>query len=320
MPSAAAMRGALLLLFAALLWGLGFYAQRVSIESTPPLLACAWRFLVAMPLAVGVIALRRRRGVPIPWRAGIVLGVLLYVAFALQTTAMLYTPVSRVALITGLYAVLTPLLQPLFGLRRPNLLQLVAVATAMLGTALLCGVTVDDPTLRVPPNVGDALTLIMAFVAAVLVLFIARFAGRDDALALNAVQILTMGICAVVCAPLVEGLPHALPDARTWASLLYLAVASTFIAFQCQLVGQRDVSPAAAGVLMLVETPIGVIAAVLLLDEQMQAAQWMGAALAVVAVVVAVAAEPPSADPQIGSEAAQANAAEPPAPPPAARS
>jgi hypothetical protein len=71
---------------------------------------------------------------------------------------------------------------------------------------------------------------------------------------------------------------------------------------------------------MLVETPIGVVAAVLLLDEQMQAAQWMGAVLAVVAVVVAVAAEAPANDPQGDGEAAQANTAEPLAARPEARS
>jgi drug/metabolite transporter (DMT)-like permease len=42
---------------------------------------------------------------------------------------------------------------------------------------------------------------------------------------------------------------------------------------------------------MLLETPIGVIAAVVILKEHMAGFQWIGAGLAVVAVVIAVFAE-----------------------------
>jgi len=290
-PQRSPLRGSALLLGAALCWGLGFYAQRVSLSTLPPLWATSARFILALPLAVLVLALRRRAGVRIPWRAGVLCGVVVAVAFALQTVAMLYTPVSRVALITGLYGVLTPLLQPLFGLRRPSGLQLGAVLVATAGTTLLCGALSDPQAPAVPPNVGDALTLAMAVVSASYVLFLARLGSATDALALNSVQVLAMTATSLVIAPLFEGWPARVPDAATWASVAYLAIASTFVAFLLQMLGQRHVSPSAAAVLMLLETPIGVGAAVLLLDEHMDAAQWAGAVLAVAAVLAAILAE-----------------------------
>lgn len=285
------LRGSAFLLGAALCWGLGFYAQRLSLTTLPPLWATSARFVLAVPLALVVLSRRRRAGRPIPWRAGVVCGVVVAFAFALQTIAMLHTPVSRVALITGLYGVLTPLLQPLFGLKRPTALQLLAVAIATAGTTLLCGVLSDARAQTTPPNVGDALTLVMAIVSAFYVLFLARIATDVDPLALNAVQVLAMSACSIVVAPIFEGWPARLPDAVTWASVTYLAIASTFVAFLLQMLGQRHVSPSTAAVLMLLETPIGVGAAVLLLGERMTPPQWAGGALAIVAVLLAIAAE-----------------------------
>jgi drug/metabolite transporter (DMT)-like permease len=285
------LRGSAFLLGAALCWGLGFYAQRLSLTSLSPLWATSARFVIAVPLAVAVVVHRRRAGVRIPWRAGVICGVVVAFAFALQTIAMLHTPVSRVALITGLYGVLTPLLQPFFGLKRPTALQLLAVGVATAGTTLLCGVLSDAQAQTTPPNVGDALTLVMAVVSAFYVLFLARMGAGVDALALNGVQVLAMSACSVVVAPIFEGWPAHAPDAVTWASVTYLAIASTFVAFLLQMLGQRHVSPSAAAVLMLLETPIGVGAAVLFLGERMSGLQWVGAGLAVIAVVIAVLAE-----------------------------
>lgn len=288
------MMGSSFLLSAAVLWGVGFYAQRVSVEETTPLWAVALRFGLAVPLALGAWAWRRAQGIRIPWRAGAVLGVLLYLVFALQTVALVHTSVSRVALITALYSVFVPVLQPLFGLPRPRLLQLVAVGIGLLSLVLLCGVIGDQASLATPPNVGDFYTLIMAVIAAVLVLLIAHFAPREDTIALNAVQIMTMATCAFVIAPLLEGPPPTHIGTPTFFSLVYLAVASTFLAFWFQMLGQRHVSPSTASILMMVETPIGVVAAVVILHEAMADFQWAGAFLALVAVAVAVAAEKPA--------------------------
>jgi drug/metabolite transporter (DMT)-like permease len=279
------------LLAAAWCWGFGFYAQRVSVEEVSPLWAVALRFAMAVPLALAALAWRRRAGARIPWRIGALLGVLLYVIFAFQTVALIHTPVARVALITGLYAVFTPLLQPAFGLPRPKPLQLLAVGVALVGLVLFCGVVGDERALSVPPNIGDLYTLVMAVISAVMVLLIGRAAPREDPVALNTVQILVMAAVAVVAAPLLEGQPPGALSDRTLASLLYLAVASTFLAFLFQMLGQRHVSPSTASVLMLLETPIGVVAAVVILDERMAGFQWLGAVLALVAVVCAVFAE-----------------------------
>jgi drug/metabolite transporter (DMT)-like permease len=288
--------GTALLLLAAVFWGFGFYAQRVSISQLSPLLAIAVRFSLTLPVSIGALVWCRRRGTRLPWRAGVVMGALWYLGFALQTEALLHTPVTRVALLTGLYAVFTPLLQPAFGLGRPTFVQGIAAFIALLGTLLLCGVVGDSAALSTPANIGDALTIVMAVLSAVCVLVVGRVAPHEDPVALNAIQILVMAVVSVVVAPVLEPesistLQHLDWSSETVLSLLYLAVFSTICAFLLQLLGQRHLSPTPATIVMLLETPIGVLAAVALLHEAMAGWQWAGAALAVAAVVLAVAGE-----------------------------
>jgi drug/metabolite transporter (DMT)-like permease len=288
--------GTALLLLAAVFWGFGFYAQRISISQMSPLLAMAVRFSLTAPISIAALVWCRRRGTRVPWRAGIVMGALLYLGFALQTEALLYTPVTRVALLTGLYAVFTPLLQPAFGLGRPTMVQGVAAVIALLGTLLLCGVVGDSAAFSTPPNLGDALTIGMAAVSAVCVLVVGRVAPHEDPVALNAIQILVMAVLSVVVAPVLEAntirtLHELVWTSETVLSLLYLAAFSTIAAFGLQLLGQRHLSPTPATIVMLLETPIGVLAAVALLNEAMGGWQWVGAGLALLAVVLAVAGE-----------------------------
>jgi drug/metabolite transporter (DMT)-like permease len=283
--------GGSFLLVAAALWGVGFYAQRLSLAVLPPLTATALRFALALPVIVVSLFWSRRRGA-LPWAPGLVLGGLMYVVFALQAVALLHTPVTRVALLTGLYAVFTPLLQPLFGLRRPAPMQVVAAGCACLATALLCGAFGDAEALSAEANLGDALTLAVAVLSALCVLVIARVAPGHDPVALNGVQILVTALLALFVAPLFEPLTPltSLPMA-TWWSLLYLALFSTIVAFLLQLLGQRQLSPTPATTIMLLESPIAVVAAVLLLGEVMAGLQWLGAGLAVFAVALALFGE-----------------------------
>ena len=77
----------------------------------------------------------------------------------------------------------------------------------------------------------------------------------------------------------------------TWISFVYLAVFSTVVAFTCQLFGQRHASAPTAAVIMLLETPVGVIGAVIAFDEVMSWSQWAGALVLLAGVSLSLWAE-----------------------------
>lgn len=272
---ASAPRGLLPLVTASLIWGTAFLPQAITVRSFDGLWACALRFGLALPFALLLSRGRLRTGLPLP--VALAFGVLLYGAFLAQTEALRHTSVARVSLITGLYAVLTPMLAPLLGMRRPARLQMVGALVAFAG---LWGLTGTGGAETPPWNLGDLLTLLHAGIAALHILLVGRYAHQADSHALNAVQIACVAGLAWPTAWAL-GAPPAFGELQgvTLASFLYLALFSSVIAFALQLHGQRQASPSLCAVLFLLESPIGVALAALILHEAMRPAQWLGAAV-----------------------------------------
>ena len=285
-------------MMAALVWGVAFVPQRFTIDAMTPIWAVVVRFGLAAPLAIAVAGKRLKHPGTAP-RHAVLLGALLFVAMTLQTMALVHAPVARVALITGLYAVFVPLLAPLFGEPRPTRMHWLGAALAFAGVVGLTNILGDKDATSVPLNIGDVYVLLHALLSAVQMILVGKLARRADPYALNAVQLTTIVLLAVPTAFLLEGAPP------TWASLAphgltlalsfaFLAVFSTVIAFTAQIVGQRHASASTSSVIMLLETPIGVVAAMVLLHESMTLAQWCGAAVLLAGIVVSLRGERPA--------------------------
>lgn len=78
-----------------------------------------------------------------------------------------------------------------------------------------------------------------------------------------------------------------LPDGRELGLLVYLGVGCSALAFALSAYGLRHLSAVQNGVFTLLELPVGIIAATLLLSEQMQGEQSIGGVLVLVGVVLA---------------------------------
>jgi drug/metabolite transporter (DMT)-like permease len=296
--------GAGLLFGAAVVWGFAFVPQKHTVLELPPLTATALRFCLAAPLAILLAnhrllsALRPARP-PGPrqgsdggsprggrqLRRALVLGVLLFLAYALQTAGLVQAPVVRVSLITGMYAVLVPLFAPFVGHARPGGAHWLGALLAFGGLLGLVGVIGDKDVLSVPLNMGDVYTLLHAAIGALQVLLVGKLARDADPYAVNAVQLTVVMLLAVPAALIFEGPPDlALLHGTTIAAFLYLALFSTVVAFLLQIVGQRHTSAPTAAVIMLLEVPIGVLAALVFLDERMGWSQWLGAFVLILGV------------------------------------
>ncbi|HEY4221396.1 MAG TPA: DMT family transporter [Myxococcota bacterium] len=284
--------GALLLLAAAIVWGFAFVPQKMTVVGLPPMTATALRFLIAAPLAFA-LANKRVQQPGVSVGAAVLLGFILFAIYSLQTAGLVYAPVARVSLITGMYAVFVPLFAPLFGHARPTLLHWAGVLLATAGLLALTGVVGGTgDLLAVPLNKGDLFVLAHAIISAFQVLLVGKLAQKADPRALNAIQLGTVIALALPVALVVDGVPSlASISTTTWLSFGYLAVFSTVLAFTCQIVGQRYTSPPTAAVIMLLETPLGVIGALLFLKEQMAPLQWLGAAVLLSGVCVSLYAE-----------------------------
>ena len=275
------------LLLAAAIWGFGFVATAKTLESLHPLWSNAARFAVAAPL--GLLLFRHRIVLDrAHLTAAAAASVLLAATFTFQTWGLAHTTVARSSLITGLYAIFTPLVAPLFRAPAPRVLHVVGAVVAVAGLWLLSGGW-DDAAQGF--NLGDALTLGCALVSAAHIHVVGKVAPGRDPFALNALQLAFVALWSVLGAA-VSGVP--LPDtvdaSALWA-LLFLAIFSSVVAFGIQMMAQQRVSPSTAATLFLLETPFGVMFGALLLAERLGWIQLAGGVLMLAGCVVSVRAD-----------------------------
>ena len=68
--------------------------------------------------------------------------------------------------------------------------------------------------------------------------------------------------------------------------VVYLGICSSGIAYTLQIIGQRGTDPAAASILLSLESVFGVLGAAILLGETMSAREYIGCGVVFVAVIL----------------------------------
>ena len=249
----------LLLLLVALIWGFGFVAQRAGMDHIGPYTYNGIRFLLGslclLPLVLrrsATPAVERSRQIPLA-RAGLLAGIVLFLAATLQQVGLQYTTAAKAGFITGLYVVLVPIIGMAFR-QRTNTGTWVGAAAASAGLYLL---SVNE-ALRIEP--GDLLELIGALFWAVHVLLLSWLSPRTSPVRLALVQFLVCGVLSLVTGLVLE--PFSLEAVRAAAvPILYGGVCSVGAGYTLQVVVQRRAHPAHAAILLSLESPFAASAA-----------------------------------------------------------
>ncbi|WP_051566869.1 DMT family transporter [Herminiimonas sp. CN] len=264
------LRGILALLLVTCIWGTTFPAMKdLSAD-----LSAVWIALLRFALAGLLLApflWRARRG---DLLAGALLGATLFASFMLQTEGLALTSSNRNAFITGLNVLVVPLLGVLAGKLPPRHIVL-AVALALGGLTALCW---DGGAW----SYGDTLALGGAVCYGIYVKQTEMATRRASHLmALTAMQVITVGVCAALWLLLWELPRHPLD----WTllqqalhqhapNLLYLGIVATAAIIALQAWGQRHTSANEAAVTYAFEPACAAIAAYFWIGETMG---WGGA-------------------------------------------
>ena len=267
----------LLLLLVALIWGFGFVAQRAGMDHIGPYTYNGIRFLLGslclLPLVLrrsATPAVERSRQIPLA-RAGLLAGIVLFLAATLQQVGLQYTTAAKAGFITGLYVVLVPIIGMAFR-QRTNTGTWVGAAAASAGLYLL---SVNE-ALRIEP--GDLLELIGALFWAVHVLLLSWLSPRTSPVRLALVQFLVCGVLSLVTGLVLE--PFSLEAVRAAAvPILYGGVCSVGAGYTLQVVVQRRAHPAHAAILLSLESPFAALGGWLLLGELLSGRALIGCSL-----------------------------------------
>ncbi len=284
------VKSELLLLLAALIWGVAFTAQRVGMEFMGPFLFNGIRFGLGALVLGAFILIRKNREIDIRpeflhdrkrmlARGGIIAGLLVFTGASLQQAGMVYTTAGNGGFITGLYVVFVPILG-LFLRHRPAVTVWIGALLAAMGMYFL-SVTGSFHIAK-----GDLLVLGCAFVWAFHVLYIGHVSPRVDALRLALIQYVVTSLLSMIVALLIETIAwQAIVDAAV--PLLYGGIFSVGVAYTLQIVGQKKAPPAHAAIVLSSEAVFAALGGWLILHEVLSARALLGCALMLAGMVLA---------------------------------
>jgi drug/metabolite transporter (DMT)-like permease len=274
-----------LLLGVTVVWGLTFVQVKDAVEVYPLFAFLALRFAIATAVLAPVAGLRLRTLKSPGFRAGIVLGGLLALGYALQTAGLARTTVSAAGFVTGLYVVLTPVFALLIFRVRIGRAAWGGVALATLGLALLSGIEAGSPT-------GDLLVLGGAAAFALQIVFLERWAPRFDVLALTLAEMATcfLGFLAIA---LVLGELPAPRGWTVWGALVVTGVFASALAFLIQTWAQRRTSAVRVAVVFAMEPVFAAVFGYTLAGDRLSVVGWAGCGVIMGGILLA---EPAAAD------------------------
>jgi drug/metabolite transporter (DMT)-like permease len=265
------------LVLAALLYGITFPLVHDALEDITPFAYLVGRFGIAV-LFVAPAAWISSRGMQdrrLLWRVGIVAGLLLFGGYATQTVGLQYTSASTSAFVTGLYVVLTPVVEAVVYRRVPGRAVWVGIVLATLGLYLLTGADIHLGR-------GELLTLACAVLFAGHIVYIGAYVRRVPPAAFTALQ---LGMVAVLSVPAAAGQGIGTLTALAVFAVVFTGIACSAIALPLQLWGQRRIPPARAALILLAEPVFAGIAG-FVNGERLDALQVAGAVIILVGIAV----------------------------------
>ena len=274
----------IMLIVAAILWGLGFVAQRDGMNYIGPFFYTAIRFGIGVLclLPIYFITRKQERKIKVEKKtiliSGLIVGVLLFLAVSAQQIGLQTTTAAKASFITALYMVLVPIFGIFLKHKTSNIIW-VSIGIALAGVYFM-SITKDFTIER-----GDLFVIACAILWAIHFLFIAHYSSRVGAIRLSLLQFLVCAILSIIVAlftePInLEALSPALP------SILYGGIGAVGIAYTLHVVALKDANPAYASLILSTESVFGALGGWLILHETMSSRQILGAILIMGAVLI----------------------------------
>lgn len=280
-------KSSLMLFLAAFIWGTAFVAQSVGMDYLGPLSFNGARFLMGSAVLLPVIVFNRTRrikeGKPVSgWKdtvaGGVCCGLVLCAAALLQQYGILYTTVGKTGFITTLYIILVPFFGIFLKKKIPGKVW-AGAAIAAFGMYLLC----MSESLSL--GRGDTLVFLCAVLFSVHILVIDYFSPKADGVELSCIQFLTAGVIGSILAFVFER-PDAGAFLKGIAPLAYAGILSSGVAYTLQVVGQRDMDPTIASLILSLESVVSMLAGWVILGQALTGRELTGCGLVFGAVIL----------------------------------
>lgn len=281
-------KNAFMLMLTAFIWGTAFVAQSVGMDYLEPFTFNGIRCIIGAVALLPCVALLNkingknenvegtRKDLIV---GGIACGLLMFAASSLQQVGIQYTTAGKAGFITAFYIVFVPVLG-IFLKKQTGWKVWMSVVIALAGLYFLCiteGFSIGK---------GDMLIFLCALIFSAHILVIDHFAPKVDGVKMSCLQFF---VCGVVSLPFMFALetPKMGAMVAAWMPLLYAGVLSCGVAYTLQIIGQKNVNPAIASLILSLESCFSVLAGWIVLGETLSTREAIGCVLMFAAIILA---------------------------------
>lgn len=292
------LKGSLILITAALIWGLAFVAQSDAADYVSPFTFNALRsYIGAGALYIFYLLTNiknknrffpedkiERKGY---YTAALVCGICLAISINFQQFGIAAYPngvatEARSGFITALYVILVPLFSVFFR-KKVGLAVWLAVFIALTGVYLLCFSEGFD---RI--YLGDMLVLLCAVSFTLHIMSIDKYVSLTGGVKLSIMQFLVCGIVSTALALIFEFNDIILKNIIAAApQILYLGIMSSGVAYTLQIVGQKFAEPAVASISMSLESVFAALGGWVISGNSLTTTELLGCILVFTAIIIA---------------------------------
>ena len=286
-------KNSLLLLLCAFIWGTAFVAQSAGsgMGAYSFLAGRSWlAVLVLIPTVMVFDAIRRKSGTDAKPKtaaekkkllaAGFVCGTLLFAASAAQQIGITINPsTAKAGFLTAMYVVLVPVFGLFLG-RKGSVQLWVSMVIAVAGLYMLCMKNGFGGI-----ETSDWILLSCAVLFSFQIMSIDHFSPLVDGVRLSLIQFIVVAVESSAAALIFET-PTLAEYGANFLPVVYCGVMSSGAGYTLQILGQKDLNPAIASLIMCLESVFSALGGWLLLGQNLSMRESAGCTLIFAAVVL----------------------------------
>ena len=284
------IKGNIILMITALIWGTAFVAQSVGMDYVGPFTFITTRYIIGGIFLIPCIYILDKvnkntskkynsNNKKILITGGCLCGAVLFTASYFQQIGMKYTTVGKSGFITALYIIIVPLFGVLFK-KRVGLKVWISVIISLIGLYLLC----INESFSI--SKGDFLTLICAFCFSIHILIIDKYSSLVNGVKMSCIQFFVAGLLGIIPMLIFEN-PQIKDILGAYSPILYAGIMSSGVAYTLQIIGQKYTSPMLATLIMSMESVFAVLSGWIILGEILSVKELMGCCLVFIAIILA---------------------------------
>ena len=273
-----------LIVLQSLVYGFGDPISKIAFEVTPVYTMMTVRYLIAFAVSFTVFHKRITRTVrTVPVKAWLIPGVCISLHYILNNVALALTDATSVAFLRSLSIVITPAFAFLVYRTSYKWQHIVLQILVLPGMYLLCvrgGLS--------GAGTGEVVALVAAFMSAGALVFSKRYLDMVDPVSMTALMAGCSTAIALIGSLIFEGgirLETTTP--QSWAIILYLAIACTFLGYLMQNLALTRISDRSVALIQSLCPVMTAVFSFFLLGETLSTAGMAGAGIIVASVALA---------------------------------